>query len=244
MKNFTLLFFALLIQATASAHYLWVETNPTGKLNKTHEVKVRYGEYTYGAIENTDSEAFEKVNNFKLWLLNPSGEKIELQTEKGKDYYYTQFTPEEKGAYTVILNNDLVDVLDYTEYDFGIFKPQYHAKATVYIGNANRNTKKSTNEKGLELINLTQKAFKKGTEVNLKVLFKEEILKEQEVVISISDLWSKTLTTDENGEISFVLPWDQTLYTIETTYNEGTPGKFNDEEYEFIWHCATYAINL
>ncbi len=76
------------------------------------------------------------------------------------------------------------------------------------------------------------------------VLFKSKPLADQEVVIYISDLWSKKLTTDENGEVRFKLPWDKTLYTVETTYNEDVPGKYEGRDYDFIWHCATYAIAL
>jgi len=29
---------------------------------------------------------------------------------------------------------------------------------------------------------------------------------------------------------------------VETTTKEEIPGTYNGEEYEFIWHCATYCI--
>lgn len=243
MKNITLLVLTLLIQASASAHYLWIETAPNAKLNEEHLVKVRFGEYTYGAIEKVGSEAFNGVKNFKLWLVSPNGEKIELETNAGSDFYSARFTPSENGTYTIALNNTEMEVLDYTEYDFGIFKPQYHAKAKVTVGDTPK-ALTTTNFEGIEIIDLSEKLAQAGNEVKLKVLFKGEVLVEQEVVIYVSDLWSKKLTTDENGEVRFKLPWNETLYTVETTFNEDLPGKFNGKDYEFIWHCATYAIAL
>lgn len=243
MKKITILIFVLLVQATASAHYLWIETAASGKLNKEHLVKIKYGEYTSGAIEKPGNDAFNAVKNFSLWLMAPSGEKKELKIGMKRDFYQAVFVPSEEGSYALVLDNKNVQVLDYTAYDFGIFKPQYHAKARVTVG---KNPEKlaKTNFEGIEILNISNKVASHKSEVNLKVLFKGKSLKEQEVIIYISDQWSKKLTTDENGEVSFKLPWDDTLYTIETTHNEDITGTFDGKDYDFIWHCATYAIAL
>lgn len=243
MKNIAFLVLALLIQASAFAHYLWIETAPNAKLNEEHLVKVRFGEYTYGAIEEVGSKAFNSVKNFSLWLVSPNGENIELKTKAGFDFYSARFTPSENGTYTIALDNTNMGVLDYTEYDFGIFKPQYHAKAKVTVGGTPE-TLTTTNPDGIEIIDLSEKLAKAGNEVKLKVLFKEQILVEQEVVIYVNDLWSKKLTTNKEGEVRFKLPWKKTLYTVETIHNEKVPGTFNNKEYQFIWHCATYALSL
>lgn len=243
MKKITIFLFALLIQATASAHYLWVETAPVAQLNEAHIVKVKYGEYTYGAIETVGNDAFNSVKNFKLWLVSPSGKKTELKTTPEQNFYKASFIPTEEGSYTLALDNNDIQVLDYTEYDFGIFKPQYHAKARVTVG-GNAESIAITNREGIEIINLSDKISSHNSEVKLKVLFQGEILEEQEVVIYVSDRWSKKMITDEKGEISFKLPWNNTLYTVETTFNENIPGTYNGDDYDFIWHCATYAIAL
>jgi uncharacterized GH25 family protein len=243
MKKITLILIALLIQGTASAHYLWIETSPVAKLNEEHLIKVRFGEYTYGAIEKPGSEAFNGVKNFKLWLVSPSGMKMELKTTPGEEFYQASFVPLEKGSYTIALNNEELEVLDYTEYDFGIFKPQYHAKARVTVGDTPEAITQ-TNANGIEIINLSPKIAGKNNEVKLKVIFKGQPIADQEVVIYISDLWSKKVITDKNGEVNFSLPWDDTLYTVESTYNENVPGKYKQKNYEFIWHCATYAIAI
>ena len=236
----TLLF--CLVANFCFAHYLWVETAETGKKGKAHEVRVFFGEYTYGVIEDPNGEHFENVKNFKLWAVSPSGKKQEIQTSVSDNAFVGEFTPKEEGIYTVVLNNDEIDVIDYTQYDFGIFKTHYHSTAKVVVGKEVESSA-ATNSNGLVVVNASEKTAAKDGEVVLKVLFKDEPIEGQEVSVFVSDLWSKKLTTDENGEVKFNLPW-ATKYTVETTKKEEVPGKYKGEDYEFIWHCATYAISL
>ncbi|ETN96167.1 DUF4198 domain-containing protein [Zhouia amylolytica] len=242
MKKNILLVLMLFLATNTFAHYLWIETNPVGKEHEKHEIKVRFGEYTYGVIEQVNGEAFQGVNDFQLWLIAPDGSKTTLTVNPEKDHYTTSFVPTQKGTYTIALDNKSMKVLDYTAYDFGIFKPQYHAKARVVVGNAIDKTKE-TNPEGIEIIDLSDDKPGKDQQVTLKVQFKGKPLAKNEIVIYVADLWSKTLETDENGQVSLKLPW-QTMYTVEVTYNEQVPGSFNNTAYEFIWHCATYCIPL
>ena len=75
--------------------------------------------------------------------------------------------------------------------------------------------------------------------VKLQVFYKGKPLTEAEATLSMLDLWTKKLTTDQSGYLSFKKPFD-TKYILEITHNEQVPGKFKGNAYEFIWHCATY----
>lgn len=233
------LFFTM---SSSFAHYLWVETTEIGEIGKRHAVRVLYGEYTYGEIEEPNGENFQKVSDFTLKVVSPSGKEETLKTNKEGNAYQAFFVPKEKGVYTVVLNNDKIDVIDYTQYDFGIFKTHYHSTAKVSVGDEYNNTS-SANNSGLSIVNTSKNEAEKGKKVELQVTYKGEPIAKQEVVIYVSDLWSKKLFTDENGMISFDLPWE-TKYTVETTKKENVPGTFRDEQYEFIWHCATTSIIL
>ena len=68
-------------------------------------------------------------------------------------------------------------------------------------------------------------------------------LAENEVKVYVADLWTKTLQTDKAGMVSFDTPWKDTKYIVEITTNEMKPGTFRGEDYQFIWHCVTHAIN-
>ncbi|MDO3694967.1 DUF4198 domain-containing protein [Wenyingzhuangia sp. chi5] len=218
------------------AHYMWVETNPNGKVGKSQEVKVFFGEYTYGEIEEANGDAFKKVQNFSLWAIDAQGNKTALKTVAKDTYFVAEFTPKNKGTYTVILDNNNIDVIDYTQYNFGIFKTHYHSVAKIQIGKKD-NATATLNDEGITVKDISES---KRT-VKLQVLYKNKALPKNEVKVYVADLWTKTLTTDENGFVIFNLPWE-TKYIVETTYKEEAPGKYNNKEYEFIWHCVTYTI--
>ncbi|MEC3965227.1 DUF4198 domain-containing protein [Flagellimonas halotolerans] len=220
---------------SASAHYLWIETNGNGKLGQKQEIRVHYGEYTYGVIEKVKGEAFPLVSKFTLWVIAPDGTKTELSTEAKEDHYLASFTPSKNGVYTIALNNNEIDVIDYTEYDFGIFKTHYHSTAKVLVGTDGDT--KTVNPEGIVVKQLEND----GEEIKLQVVYKGKPLAKNELKVYVSDLWSKTLYTDDNGEVSFALPWN-TKYIVETTTKEEIPGTYNGDDYEFIWHCATYCI--
>ncbi|MCR9264493.1 MAG: DUF4198 domain-containing protein [Flavobacteriaceae bacterium] len=222
--------------ASANAHYLWIETEGNGTLGQPHEVRVHFGEYTYGVIEEVEGEAFPAVSKFTLWVIAPDGTKTQLNTTPKKDHYLAHFTPNKNGVYTVVMNNDEIDVIDYTQYDFGIFKTHYHSTAKVRIGSTDADTK-TANPNGIVVKQLANN----GNEVKLQVLYKDQPLAKNELQVYVADLWSKTLHTDDNGEVSFALPWN-TKYIVETTTKEEVPGTYKGDDYEFIWHCATYCI--
>ncbi len=234
MKKAITLALFLLTANSLFAHYLWIETNPKGELNKEQEIRVYYGEYTYGVVEKVNGEAFPKVKDFTLWVIDPSGHKIELQTEASESFYTAKFTPSVNGTYTVLLNNDKIDVIDYTKYDFGIFKTHYHSVAKIQVGDPVKETIAS-NENGITLKDISESK----EEIKLHVFFKGKPLPNNELKVFVADQWSKTLETDENGMVSFKLPW-KTKYIVETTIKEEVPGKYNGKDYEFTWHCVTY----
>lgn len=235
-KSILTILFVVAVSVQSFAHYLWIETAPTGTLNQEQEIKVFFGEYTYGLIEKVNEEAFSTVRNFTLWVLDSDGKKTTLKVTAKENYYVAYFTPTLNGTYTVLLNNDSIGVIDYTEYDFGIFKTHYHSVATFLVG-ATATETLVQNDKGI--------ALKYGTttsdKVKLQVIYKNKALAKNEVKVYVSDLWSKTLETDEDGFISFKLPW-KTKYIVETTVKEEVSGSYKGKAYEFIWHCATTCI--
>ncbi len=235
-KIFLTLAFILIATIQTFAHYLWIETNPTGHINQEQEIRVYFGEYTYGVIEKVNGEAFPKVKDFTLWVINEKGQKTELKVSEAENYYAAKFTPKSNGTFTILLNNNNIDVIDYTEYNFGIFKTHYHSVAKIQVGDKKHETV-ANNKNGITIKDISTN----NNEIALQVLFKNKDLAKNEVKIFVADQWSKTLETDENGLVTFQLPWE-TKYVVETTFKEEVPGSFNEKEYEFIWHCVTYTI--
>jgi len=243
MKN-NILFIAFLLLFTSSsfAHFLWIETNATGKLNQKQEVKIFFGEYTYGISEKVGEEAFNKVQKFTVWAVAPNGEKTKLEVTAGDLFYKTSFVPKSNGTYTIVLNNNEIDVIDYTQYNFGIFKTHYHCVAKVEVGGKTTETA-ALNPDGISIVDVTKKELKVDDEVTLKILYKNEPLKDKEVDIFLKGKFSQKATTDANGLIKFTLPF-KAKYIVEATHKEEVPGKYNGKEYQFIFHSATYPIIL
>lgn len=234
----TYLIAAILMLTTVNtfAHYLWIETSANGLINQKQEVRVYFGEYTYGLIEKVNGDAFPSVSNFSISVVDQSGIQTEIKVTPNKNFYSGYFTPASKGVYTVVLNNNNINVIDYTKYDFGVFKTHYHSVAKVNVGNVKGITK-AINDRGITIKDISENK----EEVKLQVLFKNKPLSKNEIKVFVSDEWSKELETDENGIVSFKLPW-QTKYIVETTKKEEVSGSYNGKDYEFIWHCVTYCI--
>lgn len=220
-----------------SAHALWLETEPFGTKDKEHQIHIFYGEYSYGIKEKSSGEAFEKVKNFKLWLVAPNGKKTMLNAITTDSCFTASFIPQKEGLYTVVLDNNEIEVLDYTQYNFGIFKTHYHSVAKIQIGQAPGSSMLAENSNGLAIIDKSDSS----REVNLQVLYMDKALTDCEVEISLPDQWKKIVKTDDNGMVSFKTPW-KAHYLIEVTKKEEVPGTYRDKDYEFVWHCVTYFI--
>ncbi|GLB48561.1 hypothetical protein Y10_09290 [Neptunitalea sp. Y10] len=215
---------------------MWIETNAIGNKDKEHIVKVHYGEYSYGVYEEVGGDTFNKVKNFTLWLVAPDGTKEVLEVSPEANFYKATFKPSQKGVYTVLLDNNDIEVIDFTKYDFGIFKTHYHSATTIDVGSGNINSV-ADNASGIAVKRVEAEKGK----VKFQVLYKGTPLAKNEVAIYMADQWSKKLTTDDEGYITFTLPFN-TQYVLETTIKEEVPGVFRGKAYEFIWHCATYTI--
>ncbi len=221
---------------------MWIETPATGKLGKAQPVNVYFGEYTYGLIEKPGEDHFAAVEKFEVWAISPSGVKTEILTKISGSGYSGSFTPKEIGTYTIVLNNDEIDVIDYTKYDFGIFKTHYHSTAKVIVGGEITETV-STNLKGLDILDISKETPSGKNAVTLKILYKGEALSIKSVDLYVKDQWTKKVETNEEGIVTFSLPF-YTKYMVEVTTKEEVSGIYKDETYKFIWHCATYCIDL
>lgn len=235
-KTAFLLLILVLISTKSFAHYLWIETNAYGTINQEQDIKVFFGEYTYGVVEQVQGEAFPNVKDFTLWVIDELGKKTKLEVIAKDNHYLANFTPKSNGTFTVVLNNNAIDVIDYTQYDFGIFKTHYHSVAKIQVGKTMNNTS-IDNPNGITIKDVSENP----NNITLQVFYKNKPLAKNELQVYVSDLWSKTLHTDENGKVTFNLPW-KTKYIIETTTKEEVPGTYKNKDYQFIWHCATYSI--
>lgn len=240
MKKISLLIVLLFAVTAAQAHALWIETAPQGAKNKKQEVKIFYGEYGHGLHEKVGGDTYNKVKAFTLWVIAPDGKKTELTVSPATGYYSAWFTPAQNGTYTIALNNNEIEVIDFTKYNFGIFKTHYHATAKVNVGTNNTETV-ATNPEGITIVDISAETAKLNGDVTLRVLYKGLPTKDIEVDVEIGKKFGQKIKTNDKGEITFSVPFN-TTYMAEATKKEEVPGKYKDKDYQFIWHCATYTL--
>lgn len=240
----------LLLSNPLRAHNIWIEVKPSGELNQTQKIVVHYGEYSYGHYEKTN-DGFKEVEDFRLWLIRPDGSKKELILEKKTKSYVSEFIPQSPGLYSIILKSNKAEVVDWREYDLGILKPNFYATAATVIG-SNKAQKIENHNQELENINplvihsmnkVENSLLDTGDELMLRVSYKGKPLKEHELVVGISDQWTKTVYTNNKGVARIRLPWAQ-QYVAEVVYTEENPGTFNEKDFEKVRHTASYTIKL
>ena len=234
---FSLLFvLSLLMSIPSHAHFVWIETATNGQLNQSQDIKIFFGEFSYGKYESAEGRSFSKIKDFSLEVCHTDGSKVPLEVTPNGNHFLAQFKPEKEGTYTVILNHDKIPVYDLTKYGHGIFKAHYHATAKIQVGETMNHTLVN-NPNSISIKNRSEKK----DEYVLEILYKGQPLANTEIALLANDQWNKTITTDENGLVSFKLPWKST-FVVEATFRDDTKGVYLNTEYDYLWHCCTLTI--
>ncbi len=228
----------LACSTSAFAHFFWIETSSKGGIGQAHDIQVYFGEFGSGVVEKTDGKVFQNAKHFTLWVIDEKGRKMQLETTANENYYSASFTPKADGRYTIVVDHKKYSVLDFTEYDYGIFKPEYHSIAKVDVGATTMAHTAAVNPKSITIVDHTTTADL----VKLQVLYQGKPLAETEVTVFMKQDWSKKIKTDKNGMFTFSTPF-AARYVIEATDEDKTPGTYNEAAYQFTWHCAVYTIN-
>ncbi len=229
MKKQTLFVIILLLTSINQlfAHALWIETEETSKKNSSHEVKVFYGEYKHGIIEKT-ADWYSNLNELKLWLTTPQGEKSLVPYEMKENHLVAQFTPKANGSYLLSISHTAKDL-------GGDYIYQFNTTAKVLVGKSTTNPVMS-NDVYVTINNNLNKGndIIKGT-----VFIKGKIApKETAVEVVSPEGWSKQFTTNESGEFEFPV-MEKGTYFFEASTIEDAYGEHYGKKYNHIWRCGT-----
>ncbi|MDR2689379.1 MAG: DUF4198 domain-containing protein [Azoarcus sp.] len=74
-----------------------------------------------------------------------------------------------------------------------------------------------------------------------KVMFWGKPLPKASVGIAVQSGWNKTARTDDNGQVSFDLPW-QGQYVLSVSHADRTPGERDGERYDGINYATTLTL--
>lgn len=239
MKNSLKLFaFTCLIALSlqASAHYIWIELAAPVALNKEQEVRIYYGEFNEG-VREVKGGRLEELDGIQAWLISPDGAKTNLTVTTDSKFFKTTFTPKLEGKYVILAVNTVREVVDWSKYDLGIVRPVYYTTKEIIVGSVQPNA--FTTLPDVAALSVSSAAEKNS----YRVSFKGKPLSKVKVLFHAPNEWSKELSTDADGKVSFDPLW-KGQYIIECIYPEKTPGTFKGKNYEVIRHRATLTIDI
>lgn len=186
-------FFILCINYSAFAHEMWLETNPQGKEGQVQEVKVFFGEFSWGNPTET-AKWFSDIASCKIVVTAPDGSKQTLEKQQEAKYYKASFTPNQKGIYKIDMVHVVKDV--YKE-----MKLTYVSAAVVNVGGI-KSGKTIVGENHFQL-QLDNQSFVKTAPSSFTVLEAGKLYGDQSIEVSNTDSVTNNLKTDKNATFSF-----------------------------------------
>lgn len=207
------------------AHALWIQTDANAKQGEEHQVNIFYGEFATGEIDSVE-KWYSNVPEFELWLHSPSGEKIQLETSATATSFQSQFLPSETGIYTLSVAHPAKDLA-------GEYRYQFISVAYVQVG---QTTEPSVLETPLYLQHQPQE-LQAGGETKVTVIADGKPLPHAAVLLMSEEGWSKTFTSDEQGNVNLPLPW-KGIYVLEVSRTISTSG----QPYSKEWQGSTTSL--
>jgi hypothetical protein len=199
MKPFKLFSVLLLLLSThfLSAHEMWIETKPVGKIGTTQEVKVFFGEFSWNKPTPT-AKWFSDIADCILILTSPDGKTTILEKTKEDTYYKANFTPTQNGMYKLSFVHVVKDV--------------YKEMKLTYISAALVNVSAPKKEsvlvwEGQYQLQIQNSAFVKNYPTHFTVLENGKSYDNKMVEISNLDSATQNITTNTNGVFALPKNW-------------------------------------
>lgn len=236
MKKITFLALTLLLSFVTTsifAHALWIETASSGKIGQKQTVKVFYGEYVANERDSV-AKWYSDVREFTLWLVGPDQKKTQLTLTPGVNHFEASFTPEQNGAFTILVSHEAKELGGTTKYHF-------LSSADVLVGKVKPETLQNPNVLRLHVDDAV--AAKLNKPLQLKAFLKDAAAKGKTVSVFSPNGWAKELKTNDEGVVEFTPLWAG-RYVFEVTDMDKTPGQHNGKDYKAAWKGATYSFEI
>jgi hypothetical protein len=231
MKKLAVLLIALATyfgNENASAHAIWIQSDPKASKNKTHEVNIFYGEYPSGETDST-AKWYSDLKDLEVWVVSPSQRKTKLVLKDLSTHLSTSFVPDEDGLYYVSTVHAAKELGGTTKYEFSSLAPILSGKPTTSMSPA----------PSVPLAVVSEpKPYRDNALIALQVRKGNEAFTQAEVLIMSPDGWVKTLKTDNQGNVSFS-PQGKGRYVIEATDFRKEAGQWNDKAFTHSWKGTT-----
>jgi uncharacterized GH25 family protein len=212
----------------AMAHAIWIESKAVASKNQEHSVKIFYGEYASGEIENTD-KWYSDLKNIEVWVHTPSQKKVKLQLVDQQNHLSSSFVPSEDGTYYISTVHTAKELGGTTKYEFSSLLP-------VQVGRTPLN-KTIAIEQPLS-VNRQTDLLKQNAKITLLVQHKGKPLGNAEVIVMSSSGWTRTYKSDSQGLVSFDPLW-KGAYVIEASNYQPETGNWEGKAFTHAWQGTT-----
>lgn len=203
--------------ASAHAHHVWLE-----QVGNTQSVALRFGEFGDNLREASPG-LLDKFGKPTGLLINAKGEETTATGKKTADGYTLPF----------VVNGGASVVAEDRSYPLSKFKKDGKDVASWYHPAARLITGFTPQQPKLAL-DLTPT----GKDGELKLTFKGQPLAKTQVGIVTQSGWMKEAMTDEQGLVSFELPW-KGQYVVEAKHSDRTPGERDGEKYDAVSYVTS-----
>lgn len=236
MKKLTVLLIALATyfgNETASAHAIWIQSDPKASKNKTHEVQVYYGEYPSGQTDST-AKWYSDLKDLEVWVISPSRRKTKLELKDLSTHLSASFVPDEEGVYYISTLHTAKDLGSTTKYAFSSLVPILSGKTEAF----------SMPAPPIPLAVVAEpKSYRSNQLIELQVRKGSAAFAQGEVLIMSPEGWVKTLKTDDQGKVSFK-PQVKGRYVIEASDYKEEAGQWNDKAFTHSWTGTTTSFTV
>lgn len=211
MKKIILLFLAC-TALPAAAHALWLE-------QADNQTRLYFGEYDEGLHEKTGGR-LDTITAPAASLL--TADSVPLVTKRAADF----IAIEGANNQPVIAHDLSMKVKDYTKYHWGFAKPMYYARISHSV---------------IEIMSNHALDIQPAGTDKVRINLNGHPLPKAKVKIVAPNQWAKELEADDNGEVTFALPWEG-LYVFEVVHLEASAGEYQGDKYENIRHVSTLSV--
>ncbi|SFS31412.1 DUF4198 domain-containing protein [Sphingobacterium wenxiniae] len=223
-----LLFLAIVLggNQVVTAHAVWLACDPVGNPNQPHTVRVYYGEYATGELEET-KDWYSDLRELVLYWVSPNGEQQTLKLEDKGQFLEGTFVPKQEGIYQLFSNHPTKDLGGETRFEFV-------AQASVQIGKSVQRAGKLSDYQ----LQVDPKNYTAQSKIPVSLQKDGNPIARQEILVMSEAGWSKTYKTDAQGQIQVDAIWPG-RYVIEFGHAEEQEGIWNGKPYKRAWQGIT-----
>ena len=237
---------ALLLFLSGLSHGIWMEIQPTGKVDKPATVFLYFGELNNHLREKgLKWYGGDMFSDFKATIKNPLNKKSELPLKATAYSLSGKFTPKHTGIYQIIAVNETAPVRDVTKHGLGILKDYTYLRTIFEATHYKKQQEKSPDVSPMmayDIVPFPAKSgygnyvahtslFRKHEKVYACFYINQEKAPLKEIKIIAPNGWYKIKKTNQEGIFSFT-PNASGFYQLVYEKKEKIAGTYKGKKFD------------